>query len=335
MAATPTPSTRPSAGAVLVVTETDDLTADMVIAELNQREIPVARVNPSDFGDRLTMSARFGTSEPGAAEPGAESPTGRLATPSRTVELDQVRSVYWRRPTWPAFEHLDDEDARYATAQVRHGLGGTLYALPHALYVNHPLRNHAADFKPAQLALAERLGLAIAPTLVSNRIEDIRDFITAHDQVIYKSLRWTPYRRGEVNCSTWTEPVTVDELDESVIVTPHLFQACIDKIADVRVTIVGEQIFAVRIDSDLLDWRADYSALSYTVVDLPARLEKTLQSYLEHCGLVFGCFDLAIDAAGEYTWIELNPNGQWGWLETEAGVPITAAITDLLERGCP
>lgn len=311
---------------VLVVTEADDLTADMVITELNRREIPVVRVNPSDLGDTLAMSAHFG----GTDESG---PTGYVETPSRVVSLDRVRSAYWRRPTWPGFDHLDDPDARFAAAQVRHGLGGTLYALSDCLYVNHPLRNYAADFKPSQLALAQRLGLRVAPTLVSNRIDDIRDFIKAHDQVIYKVLRWTPYRRDEVGWSTWTQPVGVDEIDESVRITPHLFQARIDKVADVRVTIVGSRVFAVRIDSDLLDWRADYDALTYEVIDLPAALEKSLLSYLEHCGLVFGCFDLAIDAAGEYTWIELNPNGQWGWLETKADVPITAAFAELLEQG--
>lgn len=311
---------------VLVVTEADDLTADMVITELNRREVPVVRFNPSDLGDALTMSARFG----GTDEMG---PAGDVETPSRVVLLDHVRSAYWRRPTWPDFDHLDDPDARYAAAQVRHGLGGTLYALSDCLYVNHPLRNHAADFKPSQLALAQRLGLRVAPTLVSNRIDDIRDFVKVHEQVIYKVLRWIPYRRDDVGWSTWTQPVVADEIDESVRITPHLFQARIDKVADVRVTIVGRKVFAVRIDSGLLDWRADYDALVYRVIDLPAALEDALLSYLEHCGLVFGCFDLAIDDAGEYTWIELNPNGQWGWLETKADVPITAAFADLLEQG--
>lgn len=311
---------------VLVVTELDDPTADMVIADLNDRQVPVVRFDPADFGEGLQMSTRLDDTQPTPVG-------GLLETLTRSVSLEGIRSVYWRRPTWPTFDHLDRPDARYASAQVRHGLGGSLYALP-ALHVNHPLRTQAADFKPAQLALARQLGLRIPATLISNRILDIRAFIDAHpDGVVYKTLRWTPYRIGDEGRSTWTEPVAIEELDPSVIVTPHLFQARIAKIADVRVTVVGETVFAVRIDSDLLDWRADYDALSYSIIDLPGQLEKQLRAYLERCGLIFGCFDLAIDAGGDYVWIELNPNGQWGWLEDEAGVPLTAAFADILERG--
>lgn len=249
-------------GPVAVVTEVDDITADMVISELNERGVPVARFDPSDIGEHLSFSARFG------ARPASSA--GHLRTPSRTIRLEGVRSLYWRRPTWPYFEHLDDADARHATAQVRHGLGGTLYSLPNCRYVNHPLRNHTAEHKPLQLAAAEQLGFTVPPTLISNDLDDIRAFIAEHDQVIYKALRWTPYRRADgTGLTTWTEPVTADKVDESVSVVPHLFQARVDKVADLRVVVVGDKVFPVRIDSGLLDWRADCDALTYQVAALP------------------------------------------------------------------
>ena len=131
----------------------------------------------------------------------------------------------------------------------------------------------------------------------------------------------------------WAEPVTADEIDDSVRVTPHLFQARVDKVADLRVLIVGLHTFAVRIDSELLDWRKDYSALTYTVENLPDRVDKALHAYLDRLGLVSGSFDLAVDRAGNYWWLELNPNGQWGWLETETSLPMSAAFADLLMQG--
>lgn len=311
---------------VAVVTEVDDITADMVITELNERGVPVVRFDPSDIGEHLSFSARFG------ARPA--SPAGHLCTPSRSTLLEGVRSLYWRRPTWPYFEHLDDADARYATAQVRHGLGGTLYALPNCRYVNHPLRNHTAEHKPMQLAAAERFGFTVPRTLISNDLGDVRAFIADHDQVIYKALRWTPSRRADgVGLTTWTEPVTADEVDESVSVVPHLFQALVDKVADLRVVVVGDKVFPVRIDSGLLDWRADYDALTYQVATLPDGMDKALVAYLEHFGPASGSFDLAVDRDGRLHWLELNPNGQWGWLEDETGLPITAAFADLLEQG--
>lgn len=312
-------------GPVVVITEADDQTADMVITELNRRDVPVVRFNPADIGRDLAVSAWFGACPAPAA--------GQIRTPSRSAALSGIRSMYWRRPTWPAFEHLDAADARFAAAQVRHGLGGVLYALPGCRYVNHPLRNAEAEHKPLQLAVARRLGLTVPPTLVTNDLDEARRFITTHREVVHKVLRWTPYRQGGTGLTTWTEPVTADEVDASVAVVPHLFQVRVDKAADLRVVVVGERVFAVRIDSDLLDWRTDYSALGYSVVDLPGRLEKALIAYLEHFGLISGSFDLALDREGEFHWLELNPNGQWGWLEEETGLPLTAAFADLLEEG--
>lgn len=309
----------------MVVTEADDPTADMVITELNRRAVPVVRFNPADIGGDLAVSARFGT--------GPALLSGQVRTPSRTADLSGIRSLYWRRPTWPAFEHLGEADARFAAAQVRHGLGGVLYGLPGCRYVNHPLRNAEAEHKPLQLAVARRLGLTVPPTLVTNDLGEARRFIGSHRDAIHKVLRWTPYRQGGTGLTTWTEPVTADELDASVTVVPHLFQARVDKVADLRVVVVGDQVFAVRIDSDLLDWRKDYSALGYVVVDLPDSLEKALVAYLEQFGLSSGSFDLAVDRAGDFHWLELNPNGQWGWLEDETGLPLTVAFADLLEGG--
>ena len=311
-------------GTVLVVTELEDVTSNYVIAELNKRGVPVARFNLSDIGPSLIASAYYG------AEPLA----GRLETPSRVVNLRDVRSLYWRRPVWPGFGHLPASDAVHSTAQVRFGLGGLLYSLPDCLYVNHPLKNRDAEHKPLQLDLAQRAGFRVPSTLISNDLAEIRNFVSMHSPAIYKALRWTPYyTKDGTGATTWTEPVTVEELDESVIWTPHLFQAQVAKTADVRVVVVGNDVFAVRIDSELLDWRRDYSALNYSVIDLPDRMNEALVKYLRNLGLTSGSFDLCIDQEGEFTWLELNPNGQWGWLEAETDLPLTAAFADLLERG--
>ncbi|MBX9425566.1 ATP-grasp ribosomal peptide maturase [Streptomyces lateritius] len=310
---------------VLVATEADDITADMVIRELNRRDVPVVRFNPADIGGDLTVSARFGTCPAPVV--------GQVRTPSRTADLARIRSVYWRRPEWPSFPGLPPDDSRFAAAQVRYGLGGTLYALDGPLWVNHPLRIAAADYKPAQLALAQRLGFTVPRTLVTNDPAQARAFIRGENGAICKTLRWTPYARDGVPVTGWAGPVTPDEIDDGVRVAPHLFQARVDKVADVRVLLVGRHTFAVRITSELLDWRMDYSALAYTVEHLPGQVDKALHAYLDRLELVTGSFDLAVDRAGDYWWLELNPNGQWAWLETETGLPMSASFADLLAQG--
>ena len=102
-----------------------------------------------------------------------------------------------------------------------------------------------------------------------------------------------------------------------------------------RVTVVGDRVFCVRIDSadGLLDWRADYSQLSYSVITPPDGKTKNLRAYLGCFGLVFGCFDFALDHKDRWHWLELNPSGQWAWMAEPTGLPMTEAFADLLQRG--
>lgn len=310
---------------VAVVTNDDDPTADIVIGELHGRGVPVVRLDSGHFPATLSCSAHIGG--------GTARWRGSLATPTRVAQLDGVRALYYRRPSGFAFPHLDEQDARFAAAQARYGLGGVLVSLPDCLYVNHPNRIGDAEYKPAGLAAAAAAGFTLPPTLITNRPDDARVFIKEHGPVIFKPLSVPLYLVDGEAQTVLVDEVDADEVDDSVAGTMHLFQARVDKVADVRVTVIGEQVFAVRIDSGLLDWRTDYRTHTYTPVKAPPGVERALFAYLRQFGCVFGAFDFTLSADGEWTFIECNPSGQWAWLEPPTGLPMTAALADLLERG--
>lgn len=309
---------------VLVVTNLDDPTADFVIAELHDRGVPVVRFDSGDFPATLSCSASIGDTDRWR---------GSVQTPSRHAELGSVRSMYYRRPSGFAFPHLDRQDERFAAAQARYGLGGILTSLPGCLYVNHPNRIGDAEYKPAGLAAAATVDFVLPPTLITNVPDDARAFLKEHGPAIFKPLSVPLYLvDGKAQTVPVTE-VTADEIDDSVTGTMHLFQKRVDKVADIRVTVIGERTFAVRIDSGLLDWRTDYSTHTYTPVTPPPEVERAMRAYLRHFGLVFGAFDFALTEPGEWVFIECNPSGQWAWLEPPTGLPMTAALADLLEGG--
>ncbi|MFJ4872688.1 ATP-grasp ribosomal peptide maturase [Streptomyces sp. NPDC088757] len=309
-------------GPVLVVTMIDDPTADLVMSELYDRSVPVVRLDSGDFPATLSFAAALSPHGFG----------GTLSTPTRTADLSHVRSLYYRRPSGFTFTHLDEQDARFAVTQARYGLGGVLASLPGCLYVNHPHRIGDAEFKPAGLVAAVRCGFRVPPTLVTSEPEAARAFVKAHGPAVYKPLSTPLYRIDGVSCTVEVAEVTADQLDGRVAGTAHLFQRRVDKVADVRVTVIGCKVFAVRIDSGLLDWRTDYDRLAYTVVEPPPGITDALRRYLNHFGLVFGAFDFAVDRAGAWWFLECNPSGQWAWLEPETGLPMVAAMADLLER---
>ncbi|MER6250721.1 ATP-grasp ribosomal peptide maturase [Streptomyces sp. NPDC001584] len=309
-------------GPVLVVTMKDDPTADLVIRELHDRAVPVARLDSGDFPATLSFAAYL---TPDGLE-------GSLTTPTRTVDLTRIRSLYYRRPSGFAFPHLSEDDARFALTQARYGLGGVVASLAGCLYVNHPHRIGDAEFKPSGLAAAVTSGLRVPATLVTSDPSAARSFVQQHGPVLYKPLSTPLHRVGGVSCTVQVQEVTAEEIDDRVSGTAHLFQHRVQKSADVRVTVIGDRVFAVRIDSDLLDWRTDYGRLTYSVVQPPPQVTAALFRYLSLFGLVFGAFDFAVDQAGTWWFLECNPSGQWAWLEPETGLPMVSAMADLLER---
>ncbi|MFF7725263.1 ATP-grasp ribosomal peptide maturase [Streptomyces sp. NPDC008001] len=314
---------------VLVITSLEDVTADWVIDALNEREVPVARIDPADIGPELLFATRIGA--------GAPAWSGRLRTASREVELGEVAAVYYRRPTpyTARFAHLPARTRDFAAAEARHGLGGVLNHLRQARYVNHPLAVTAADFKPAQLQRAARLGLTVPETLVTNDAEAAAKFAAEHGPVVYKTFRGLPRDEDGNAGAIWTQRVDPAAFDDSLAVTAQLFQAEVPKTGDVRVTVVGRQVFAQRITAPdgALDWRrGDWKALVHTPIAVPTVVQVGLHAYLEAFGLLFGCFDFALtgrgDAAEDWVFIECNPNGQWAWLP-DAG-DIAAAFAGVL-----
>ncbi|MFJ6411005.1 ATP-grasp ribosomal peptide maturase [Streptomyces hydrogenans] len=313
---------------ILVITALGDVTADLVVGELHERDVPVVRLDPAtDFPEPARLTARFG----------AGGFAGELTTASRDVDLARVRSVYWRRPTpYGDPRQAETPERRFGVEQARAGHTGVLTALPDVLHVNHPVRNRAADSKPVQLAVAGRLGFLLAPTLITNRVEDARAFVRGHGQVVYKPLHGVhlPGADGR-NRTVWVSPVHADELDASVALCPHLFQARVPKVADIRLAAVGDGLFATRIDTDgdHVDWRQDQRLVRCSPVSVPASVADAVRAYLRAFGLVFGAFDFALDGEGRWWFLECNPNGQWAFVGEESNGAIAAALADVLQKG--
>ncbi|RKT07505.1 ATP-grasp ribosomal peptide maturase [Streptomyces sp. 3211.6] len=316
---------------VLVLTALEDVTADLVIGALNERDVRVVRADPADICAGLSFGARIGGGDP--------SWSGRLATASREVELGEVAAVYYRRPTpyTARYGHLPAQQRDFCTAEARHGLNGVLHSLTGALYVNHPLAVARAEFKPTQLQRFTELGFTIPATLVTNDAAQARGFAAEHGPVIYKPFRGLPVGEDGNAGAIWAQRVDPDTFDDSLSVMPHLFQAEVRKTGDVRMTVVDRQVFASRVEASdgALDWRrGDWSKLIHTPIDVPSPIAAAARAYLDSFGLLFGCFDFALtgdgDQAKHWTAIECNPNGQWGWLPDAPA--ITEAFADILAQ---
>ena len=156
--------------------------------------------------------------------------------------------------------------------------------------------------------------------------------------MICKTLREGVVPVGERSEAFYTERLNADDVSAlgDVGPEPYLFQELVEKRYDIRVTVVGEQVFASRIESQdheqaETDWRkADAEALPHAVEDLPGAISKRCALLAGSYGLRFAAIDLARRIDGGYTFFELNPNGQWAWIEQRTRLPLRSAVAEEL-----
>lgn len=315
-----------AARSVLVVTDRYDPTADLVVEELNRREVPVFRFDTSEFPTALTVGAELGV----------DGWRGRAWTGRRSVELAAVSGIYYRRPTVFTFhQDMSTEERRWAAVQARLGFGGLLAGL--APWLNHPHDIGYAEYKPVQLQAAITAGFRVPRTMITNDPDTAQRFVAEVGQAVYKPFGGTvAVTDTEGTHQVFATLVTPQQAgDPSVAHSMHLFQAWVPKAYEVRLTVVDDQFFAARINAQSptaqVDWRADYRSLAYAPIKTPTPVRSQVTELLRRLGLRFAAMDFVVAPDGEWWFLEANPNGQWAWIEAETAMPIAATIADALE----
>ncbi|MBZ5710735.1 MvdC/MvdD family ATP grasp protein [Nannocystis pusilla] len=322
---------------VLLVTHSGDhYTIDRVAEELARRRVRPRRVDCDRFPTELSLTAALDV------DPGAARRTLRDAHGS--VDGDAVRAV-WMRRLWPAAldPELDPELRDACRAESMAALLGFLDGLHDRRMVNRIDADRAAANKLRQLRIARRLGLRIPRTLVTNDPAEVVAFSERlGGRMVTKML--TPLTqsmsgRGPFVHTSIVRPEDLDDL-EGLRHCPMVFQEHVPKAHELRVAVVatagGGRCFAAAIDatgSDAgqVDWRkAAPDQAAWRRGSLPDDVAARLLELVVALGLVYGAVDLIVTPEGEHVFLEINPAGEWGMLERDAGLPIAAALADAL-----
>jgi ATP-grasp ribosomal peptide maturase len=302
---------------VLILTCPQDVTADLVVAELHERGVPLVRLDPADL--------------PGGADLSAEYVHGDfhcyLSAQGRMVSSRALRSVWVRRPGEPA-AHAPDTSA-WLSAETAQALYGMLYSTT-ARWMNHPRQAAQARHKPWQLRVAHHSGFAVPPTLVTTFPRVAEEFTARYGRVVVKSLSGPPRTDPPVALpTTLVEPGTDFA---GVAAGPTLFQQYVAKRADVRLTCVGGRLFGARKTSadGQVDGRYGDTGHSWEPVEVPDRIARPVREFMDLAGLAYAAFDFAEDAEGVWWFLECNQGGQFGFVELETGQPIAGAVASWL-----
>ncbi|CAN5695537.1 ATP-grasp ribosomal peptide maturase [soil metagenome] len=311
---------------ILVISHPQDAHATRVLDRLAARGEPAFLLDLADFPDRATMTIDF-------AEPAKPVAHVDHASAGR-VRVSDATSVWWRRPQLPMLDAVTDDAARgFVHGEWHEALYG-LYRLLDCPWMNPPDRNDAASRKPLQLQVASRLGLRVPDTLMTSDREEAVRFVErlGMGNVVYKIFSAT--------YQVWRETrrLTVEDLPmlDSLRLAPVIFQELVPAVADLRVTIVGDEVFAMSIDSSRtsydVDFRVGLAQASTSAVRLPGDVEELLRALMSELGLVYGAVDLRLTPEGEHVFLEVNPAGEFLFSEHGSGHPITEAVAGWLAR---
>jgi ATP-grasp ribosomal peptide maturase len=318
---------------VLVVAEQLDPTADLVVQALTERGVPVLRFDLAEFPQAVGLAAEHQAEAPGW--------TGTLVRRERAVPLSDVRAVYYRRPGLPLISpDVAGIYREWALSQALVGMVQVLASLP-VEWMHHPDVYRSSAHKPGQLVTATSVGLRVPRSFLGNDLAAAQRWA----QAIGGPLASKPIAAASLQLPESpptmipTRRIEVSELDESLELTAHYLQEWIPKDHEIRLTVVGRQMFPVAIhansDQAKADWRSDYDALEYEPVPIPDDIAEGVRRFMACYRLNYGAFDFAVLPNGQWIFYECNPAGQWQFIAKATGLPIAEAHASLLTGTSP
>jgi MvdD family ATP-grasp ribosomal peptide maturase len=265
-----------------------------------------------------------------------------LETPETKYRLDDIAAVWYRRAYNIGRGLKEELDAKFygaAMGEIRNTLFGFLESID-AYSLGKPGVYRRLDSKEEQLKIADKIGLKIPETCLTNNPEDARQFIIKHKNVVAKMQTGFAIYEDGVESVVFTNVIGEDKLEEldSLLYCPMQFQKKIEKKKELRITVVGQDVYAFEIDSQQfedakVDWRKDGVNLidKWVRTELPADVETKILELLNVYNVDYGAIDMIVSPEDDYYFIEINAAGEFFWLDnlTEDNL-ISKSIADVL-----
>lgn len=321
---------------ILILTNPADTHAFVVREALRLKGAEPVLWHTTDFPTRQTASAWYGCMDEAF----------ELIGPEIDLKRPPVATAWLRRPEPPVLpESVDPADREFSLRECMLFLRSLYRELGPAVFWVNPLESQARSIlKPEQLRVASRSGFSIPKTLCSNDAYHIREFIrTNPGGVIYKTLFPVSWNTTDGVAVLFSSVISEDDLptEPTLRLTPGIFQELVPKSFELRITVIGNRLFAVKLRSqEIEEAKIDYR-LAITEVPLepftvtPALVKACLKMMAE-LGLVFGCFDFIVTPSGDFVFLEVNEMGAFLWLEEQLPeLGILDAFSEFLLQASP
>ena len=310
---------------LLILTNSKDATADYLVPILESASIGFVRFNTDRFVDSAKLSYSIATP--------------RIEIAERSFEPGDMRNLWYRRPQRLGSADLTGPEGTFATNEWSEAFEAFLSHIHFERWMNHPSANAIASPKLHQLTVADSLGFNVPDTLVTQNPESALTFFEKHNKNVVIKPMSTGYveRSGHDDSLIYTNRVTIEEMDDASDLgsCPTLFQQYVDKQADIRITVVDHQVHAVELHAaddsgaQRCDIRRNNMAdVRYLPTTLPSDISQLILRMMKHYRLRFAAIDMVVDRSGKWYFLEVNPNGQWAWLDLAGAATIWQSFVE-------
>ncbi|MEL6346508.1 MAG: MvdC/MvdD family ATP grasp protein [Myxococcota bacterium] len=318
---------------VLVITTPDDPTTDRLLPHLEDAGMSWRRWDPGRVPTRQ---------QAGFWMDGDRCQRFTVRGDDTQLDLDRVGVLWYRRPsTLHAPTTTPNPEIRnFINTETRYFVRGVWSTIA-APIVCDPRQGDRASMKPYQLEVARKLGWSVPLTYIGNDPAAVRElFERTEGRMIVKGFHigWTRDTQEEGRY-LYTAPVDLSDLEDRAIqACPSIWQAYVPKDVELRVTVVGNEVHAAEIHSQQSeasrhDWRRyDFDNTPYRPHTLPEEVRRRCVRLVRALGLYYGAIDLILTPNGRHVFLEVNPFGQWGWIEELCDLPISKAHVRLFRE---
>jgi hypothetical protein len=250
---------------------------------------------------------------------------GRIRCGDESLELGTVTAAYLRPYGPEQISALAGADPQGPLWQHAGQVGEFLWTwadTTRALVVNRPSAMHSNYSKPWQEALIRAHGFATPDTLITNDRAGVRRFWRHHGEIIYKSISSQRSIVARVSRS-------VRERWPDLVHCPTQFQAWIPG-TDVRVHVVGDDLFACEIQTDADDYRYASDGFSMQRCGLPVDCAQRCRTLAKALDLFVTGIDLRRTPEGRWYCFEANPSPGFTFFDADGKQGIAAAIARAL-----
>ncbi len=315
---------------ILIITNQKDYTTDYLILELKRMNFAYVRFNTEDFPNKVKV--KWTIDDNGI--------DGYFLFRDKTINFRDIRSIWYRRPVAPVVHSDVVEFRSLCVDECKDVLGGILRALD-VIWVSHPDRIYAAEYKLNQLKVAHDLGFEIPNSIVTSLPEEAEKFFGKHNKIAIKPIRRGRFLNNDKLKLVYCNLLNKSHMEQVELIKycPTYFQKYVPKQVEIRATVFGEKVFFVELESQAqttseVDWRRAGINVHHSPHNPPNWLSEKCVNLVKTLGLSFGAIDLILTPEGKYVFLEINPNGQWAWMEQLMGMPMRKALISLLTGEC-